>query len=43
MHTIPQGSFSGERKTPWQRGTGVESVLEQWRGDRQVSPNLVLD
>ncbi len=43
MDTIPQGSFSGERKTPWQRGSGVESVLEQWRGDRQVGPNLVLD
>ncbi len=43
MDTTAQGSFSGERKTPWQRGHGVEAVLEQWRGDRHVGPNLVLD
>ncbi len=42
METTAQ-QFSGERKTPWQRGHGVESVLEQWRGDRHVGPNLVLD
>jgi DEAD/DEAH box helicase domain-containing protein len=36
-------SFSGERKTPWQREHGVEAVLEHWRGNRHVGPHFVLD
>jgi DEAD/DEAH box helicase domain-containing protein len=38
-----QGPFAGERRSPWQRLQGVDAVLAQWRGDRHVGPNLVLD
>lgn len=43
MQMRSQGSFVGERRSPWQRLHGVEAVLAQWRGDRHVGPNLVLD
>ncbi|MDX2014807.1 MAG: DEAD/DEAH box helicase [Myxococcaceae bacterium] len=43
MQTRSQGPFVGARKSPWQRVQGVDGVLEQWRGDRHVGSNLVLD
>ncbi len=39
MHT----SFTKQRSTPWDGTTGVDGLLEQWRGDRRVWSNLALD
>jgi len=37
------GAFGGARRTPWGGGQGLESVLQGWRADKQVWPNIVLD
>lgn len=36
-------AFEGPRRTPWQRGTGAEAVLSQWRREPGVWRNVVLD
>ncbi|CAM3393823.1 DEAD/DEAH box helicase [Corallococcus soli] len=36
-------AFSGPRRSPWSGDRGLEAVLQGWRKDRQVWPNLVLD
>ena len=37
------GEFEGKRKTPWERGGGLGDLLERWRADRSIWPNIVLD
>lgn len=36
-------TFTKSRKTPWDATHGVEGVLSQWRADRRVWSNIVLD
>ncbi len=35
------GAFPGKRRTPWERGVGIESVMKRWR--RQKAASLVLE
>lgn len=39
MHT----TFTKPRSTPWEHTSGVDQVLEQWRHERRVWSNVVLD
>jgi DEAD/DEAH box helicase domain-containing protein len=36
-------TFTGKRSTPWAATHGVDGLLEQWRGNRHVWNNIVLD
>ncbi|WP_199727831.1 DEAD/DEAH box helicase [Corallococcus sp. CA049B] len=36
-------AFSGPRRTPWSGARGLDAVLQGWRTDRQVWPNIVHD
>lgn len=36
-------TFSGKRSNPWAATHGVDALLEQWKADRRVWSNIVLD
>ena len=36
-------TFTGKRSSPWAATHGVDGLLEQWRNDRRVWNNIVLD
>ncbi len=38
-----QQAFTGKRRAPWERGGGLEALLQRWREDRATWRNVVLD
>ena len=42
-HFSTQSEFSGSRRTPWGGATGVRAVLDSWRQNPKLYPQIVLD
>lgn len=43
MHRDPAEAFGGRRRRPWDGRSGLDAVLERWRGDARRARDFVLD